>query len=80
MIKSITQKRGQAMEIDLTGPDGNAFCLINIAMEIAKDKNKKAGSEIYNIKDIQTDMFSGDYEHLIDVMEKHFGEFIIMYR
>jgi len=25
-------------------------------------------------------MMSGDYEHLLSVMEKHFGDHIIMYR
>ena len=66
MIKSKKQKSG-VIEIDLTGPDGNAFVLIGIAGKLAKqlgmDKNK-----------IQTEMMSGDYENLLSVMEREFGD------
>ena len=72
MIKSKKQKSG-VIEIDLTGPDGNAFVLIGIAGKLAKqlgmDKNK-----------IQTEMMSGDYENLLSVMEREFGDLIVMYR
>ena len=72
MIKSKKQKLG-VIEIDLTGPDGNAFVLIGIAGKLAKqlgmDKNK-----------IQTEMMSGDYENLLSVMEREFGDLIVMYR
>ena len=72
MIKSKKQKSG-VIEIDLTGPDGNAFVLIGIAGKLAKqlgmDKNK-----------IQTEMMSGDYENLLGVMEREFGDLIVMYR
>jgi len=33
-----------------------------------------------NASEISADMMSGDYEHLLSVMEKHFGDHIIMYR
>lgn len=61
------------VEIDLTGPDGNAFALIGIAGNLAKqlDLDKKK---------IQTEMMSGDYENLIKVFDKHFGEFVTLYR
>ena len=52
MIKSKKQSLG--IEIDLTGPDGNAFMLIGRANKLAKqlglDKAK-----------IQAEMMSGDY-------------------
>jgi hypothetical protein len=57
----------------LTGPDGNAFVLLGIASRLAwklgKDKAK-----------IQADMTSGDYENLLSVMEREFGDYIVMYR
>lgn len=61
------------VEIDLTGPDGNAFNLIAIAGNLAKqlDLDKKK---------IQSEMMTGDYENLLKVFDKHFGEFVTLYR
>ncbi len=71
MIKSKKQSLG--IEIDLTGPDGNAFVLIGTAGKLAKqlglDKAK-----------IQAEMMSGDYEHLVATFDKHFGHFVTLYR
>ena len=71
MIKSKKQSLG--IEIDLTGPDGNAFMLIgkasNLAKQLGLDKAK-----------IQAEMMSGDYENLIKVFDKHFGHFVTLYR
>ena len=70
MIKS---KKQTGIEIDLTGPDGNAFVLIgkagNLAKQLGLDKAK-----------IQAEMMSGDYENLVSVFDKHFGEFVTLYR
>ena len=61
------------IEIDLTGPDGNAFVLIgkagNLAKQLGLDKAK-----------IQAEMMSGDYEHLVNTFDKHFGHFVTLYR
>jgi len=59
--------------IDLTGTDGNSFVLISYARRWSRD----LGLDYDSIKD---DMTSGDYEHLLEVIEKHFGEYIIMLR
>lgn len=71
-IKYKKMKTGP-VEIDLTGPDGNAFALIGIAGRLAKqldlDKSK-----------IQSEMMSGDYENLLKVFDKHFGEYVTLYR
>jgi hypothetical protein len=71
MIKSKEQKFG--IEIDLTGPNGNAFYLIgtanNLAKQLGLDKAK-----------IQTEMMSGDYEHLVNTFDTHFGHFVTLYR
>ena len=70
MIKS---KKQTGIEIDLTGPDGNAFVLIgkagNLAKQLGLDKAK-----------IQAEMMQGDYENLIKVFDKHFGQFVTLYR
>ena len=62
MIKYKKMKTGP-VEIDLTGPDGNAFNLIGIASNLAKqlDLDKKK---------IREEMMSGDYENLLKVDRK----------
>ena len=67
------QKTKGKIKIDLTGPDGNAFMLIGMASRWAKQMG-------LNSSEISAEMMSGDYEHLLSVMEKHFGDHIIMYR
>lgn len=73
MIRPISKKSRGKIEIDLTGPEGNAFVLMGkvnvLARQLGLDPNP-----------IIADMKSGDYEHLLQVMEKHFGDYIIMYR
>jgi|TARA_R110000824_G_scaffold54674_1_gene150959 hypothetical protein len=56
-------------EIDITGSEGNAFMLIGQAKQLAKQLDMDA-------KAIADEMKAGDYEHLLDVFEKHFGSFI----
>jgi len=68
-----TKKEQKGIEIDLTGPDGNAFVLIGTARRFAKQIGLDAD-------EIADDMMSGDYEHLIDVFDKHFGSFVTLYR
>jgi hypothetical protein len=71
----ITNKRPQKtkIEIDLLGPEGNAFALLGIA----KDLCHKTGIEWEPVKN---EMTSSDYEWLLQVMDHYFGDFIIMYR
>jgi hypothetical protein len=71
MIKSKKQSLG--IEIDLTGPDGNAFMLIGTAGNLAKQLGLDS-------KAIRTEMMAGDYENLVNVFDKHFGEFVTLYR
>jgi hypothetical protein len=71
-IKYKKMKTGP-VEIDLTGPDGNAFVLIGTASKLAKQLGLDG-------KAIQSEMMSGDYENLINVFDKHFGEFVTLYR
>jgi len=79
MIKSIEDKKGP-IEIDLTGPEGNVFVLIGHARQLAKLLNERRGNEYLDSKQITSDMMSGDYEHAIEVFEKHFGHLVILYR
>jgi hypothetical protein len=72
MIKSINEKTS-GIEIDLTGPDGNAFVLMGMASKFAKQLG-------LNKDEIISDMMSGNYEHLLEVFEKHFGDYVTLYR
>ena len=70
----IREKQPQSeIVIDLTGPDGNAFVLMGMAKQYAKQLGIDA-SKIIN------DMRSGDYEHLVQVFDDAFGEFVILER
>ena len=71
MIKSKSKK--SKIEIDLTGPDGNAFVLMGHASRLARQLGLNGG-------DITREMMSGDYENLVKVFDRHFGEFVILYR
>jgi hypothetical protein len=59
--------------IDLTGPDGNAFALLGKATRLARQLNKDGTS-------ITNEMMSGDYEHLLEVFDREFGDFVILER
>jgi hypothetical protein len=74
MIREKQEKNGPII-IDLTGPDGNAFALMAYAKRFATQLGwKDKGAAII------TDMMSGDYEHLLQVFDNAFGEFVILER
>lgn len=76
MIKSIKEKPASPIEIDLTGPKGNAFYLLGQAKQWLKQLS-------YNKEDIEsimTDMKSSDYDYLLEIFDKHFGSFVTLYR
>jgi hypothetical protein len=71
MIKS--KKESFGIEIDLTGPQGNAFFLLGTATNLCKQLG-------YDSKPVLDDMKSGDYENLLNVFDTHFGDFVTLYR
>jgi hypothetical protein len=73
MIKSINERETNKLEIDLTGPEGNAFNLLGYA----KNFSKQLG---YDYNKIKSEMTSGDYENLLNVFDNYFGHFVILYR
>lgn len=84
------------MEIDLSGPEGNAFVLMGIAKRLYKDIYPKrmeewrednaiiksaTGESLPSPIDLMIeDMMSGDYEHLLQVFDDLFGDHVILYR
>lgn len=73
MIVSRDEMPEGKREIDLQGPEGNAFMLLGIAKHIAKQL-------CIDHKALQEKMKSGDYENLISVMDEALGDYIIMYK
>ena len=67
------KKHSKYEVIDLTGPQGNAFYLMKRAIELSKQLDKNSDS-------ILQDMKSDDYEHLIQVFDRHFGSFVVLER
>lgn len=59
----------EKIRIDLRGPQGNVFFLIKQAGTYAKQLG-------LDVKVIQADMTSSDYEHAVEVFDKHFGSVI----
>jgi len=71
IVEKQTQNRG--IEIDLTGPQGNAFYLLGTARNLAKQLGLDG-------KTICDEMMSGDYENLLEVFDKNFGMVVTLYR
>ena len=62
--------------IDLTGPDGNAYVLLGIARRFYREM----GRSTEEINQLIADMTSGNYENLIQVFDREFGDFVILER
>lgn len=69
----IREKQIRERVIDLTGPAGNAFSLMATATDLAKQLG-------FNDKEIVEEMTSSDYENLISVFDKYFGDYVILER
>ena len=68
-----TKKPKPEIIIDLTGPDGNAFTLMGMAVNFARQLGKDG-------KAIREEMMAGDYEHLLSVFDREFGDYVILER
>lgn len=71
MIK--TKERKSYIEVDLTGPQGNAFYLLGLASNLAKQLDLDSD-------EIRKEMTTGDYENLVQVFDKYFGSIVVLYR
>jgi hypothetical protein len=72
VIREKKEKVGRVI-IDLTGPEGNAFVLLGYASSYCKQLG-------WDAEPILEEMKSSDYENLIRVFDRHFGDFIILER
>jgi hypothetical protein len=72
MIKSLNEKEEKRVEIDLTGPEGNAFVLMGYANRFGKQLGLDTDKIIEEMK-------SGDYDNLVKTFDSYFGDFVILY-
>ena len=69
----VKKQKANGIEIDLTGPQGNAFYLMGTAKKLANQLGLDSN-------EILTEMKNGDYENLINVFDKNFGSFVTLYK
>ena len=74
-IKSKTEMPGK-IQIDLTGPDGNAFVLLSLASQLCK----KIGYDQDREERILDEMRLTDYEGLLYTFDREFGCIVDLYR
>lgn len=75
MIKK-KEELNRGIEIDLTGPQGNAFFLLGTAQKLGK----QLGWDQVQIDELINDMMTSDYEHLVQSFDETFGEFVTLLR
>lgn len=66
----------QKIQVDLDSPLGNANALIGLAQSLGRQLKMSRT----DIEAIVVDMQSSDYDHLIDVLDKKFGDFLDIYK
>ena len=64
------------IEINLNGPQGNAFFLLGTASKLGR----QLGLDKEEIEIILRQMRFSDYENLINVFDRNFGDYVILYR
>lgn len=70
---AIIEKTERRIVIDLTGPSGNAFVLLGHAASLGKQLGM-------DVKALTREMTSGDYEHLVQVFDEKFGDYVDLER
>tara|TARA_B100001250_G_C19108273_1_gene489970 strand:+ start:147 stop:410 length:264 start_codon:yes stop_codon:yes gene_type:complete len=76
MIKDRKEMQNKPIEIDLNGPDGNAFVLLGLARNLGK----RMGMSYDEIERIQDEMRLSTYDLLLLTFDKYFGELVVLYR
>jgi len=66
----------QRIQVDLTGPDGNAFVLLSLASQLCK----RLGYDHDREERILDEMRLTDYEGLLYTFDREFGFIVDLYR
>jgi hypothetical protein len=72
----IVKKQNKRIEIDLTGPQGNAFFLLGTASKLGR----QLGWDSDEIEILLRQMRNSDYENLVITFDKYFGNIVTLYR
>lgn len=75
-IKSKSEMEPRKIEIDLTGPAGNAFVLLGYAERFCK----QLGYDEFKTRCVLDEMRLTDYEGLLFTFDREFGHFVTLYR
>ena len=75
-IRSKSERAEKLLEIDLTGPEGNAFVLLGYA----KNFCKQLGYDNSKTERIIEEMTLTDYEGLLHTFDREFGSFVTLWR
>ena len=76
MIRSREEKPIRGIEIDLRGPEGNAFVLMQYATKLGL----KLGYSPQRVTAIRKVMMMGDYEGLVKVFDREFGHIVTLWK
>lgn len=72
-IHSTSMPQPDKVQLNLSGPEGNAFAILAYASQYGK----KLYPDTY--QSILDDMKSQDYDHLIATFDRHFGDYFDIY-
>lgn len=72
----VEKKKSKGIEIDLTGPQGNAFFLLGTASKLGR----QLGWDKDEIEILLKQMRNGDYENLVNTFDKYFGNIVTLYK
>jgi len=75
-IRKKSEKKSQRIEIDLTGPEGNAYVLLGYASNLCN----QLGYDYDHKERILDEMRLTDYEGLLHTFDREFGSFITLWR
>lgn len=75
MIKDRREMKSRPIEIDLNGPEGNAFVLLGYASRLGKQIYGPEKTEA-----ILEEMKLSSYELLLLTFDKYFGSIVTLYR
>jgi hypothetical protein len=69
----LKKPKSNGIEIDLTGPQGNAYFLMGMVKKLSNQLDMDGNK-------ILKEMMSGDYENLVKVFDDNFGSVVTLYR
>ncbi len=75
-IRKKEERTDKMINIDLTGPEGNAFVLLGYAQRFCK----QLGYDRFKTQCILDEMRLTDYEGLIYTFNREFGDFVTLWR